>query len=48
MVEISKNKWISRGIFERVSNKVLNIKELPIGMWRETFKEKVLCVLEKE
>ena len=40
------NKYISRGIFERRGDKSIYISELPVGMWTQTYKEKLMKKME--
>jgi DNA topoisomerase-2 len=39
--ECPPNKWISRGMYT-YSDKTLKVTELPVGLWIDTFKDKVL------
>ena len=37
--EVDKNKYITKGIYEKTSDDTIVVTELPIGMWTDDFKE---------
>jgi DNA topoisomerase II len=45
-IEKHEDKYYSRGIFERQGPTKLRIKELPVGMWTEEFKEMLETYLD--
>ena len=37
--EVDNNKYITKGIYEKISDDTIVVTELPIGMWTDDFKE---------
>lgn len=38
IIDIGKGTYITKGIYEKVSDDTIHITELPVGMWTETYK----------
>jgi DNA topoisomerase-2 len=47
IIEQSKNKYVSKGIWKRVSPTIIKITELPVGTWTFDYKEDLEILLDK-
>ena len=47
-IEKSKDKYVSRGIFKKISATKVEVTELPVGFWTEDFKILLEDMLEKD
>jgi DNA topoisomerase-2 len=39
VTKLSKNRWITKGVYRRLDNKTIEVTELPVGFWTQDFKE---------
>ena len=47
-VSIQDKRYISRGIYERSGPKTIKINELPVNVWTQTYKEKLMKIIAKK